>query len=118
VPIIGITGGIASGKSSFVSRLSRLLGEKGAGIEGEDSHIQFRKRREAAEAPALSAQIEDGTEAAQTGPKEQMDGMDRVRTAGGVEIFDADAAARALVEGDVEVRDAILREFGAEALTP
>lgn len=61
MPVIGITGGVASGKSSFTRQLSLCLSE----------HIS-----------------------------------------GAVTVFDADAAARQLLENDAEIRNRIAERFG------
>lgn len=105
MPIIGITGGIASGKSSFVSRLSRHLGEKIAGMregstlgsEQSPQQAEFSgKRRVAEQAPALPVRLEG-----------------EVPT---VRVFDADAVARELAAEDTGVREAVIREFGPQAM--
>lgn len=108
MPIIGITGGIASGKSSFTSRLSRWLSEKSTN----------NVRRVPFKGPALSflpeAELGIGGEAG-----EEVSGAGGVNTPPGssIQVFDADAVARELVAEDSQVQDAIVRQFGNAVLT-
>jgi len=109
VPIIGITGGIASGKSSFTSRLSRWLSEESTNSV----------RRVPPKGPALSflprAELGVGWEAG-----EEASGAGGVNTPAGrgpIQVFDADAVARELVAEDFQVQDAIVRQFGNAMLT-
>ncbi|MDD5350000.1 MAG: dephospho-CoA kinase [Chthoniobacteraceae bacterium] len=91
----------------------------------------YGKRRVAAKAPALPSRTGDGSRPVReedlTLPAREADGKG---TGGGaepaaemravlpVEVFDADAVARELVEADRGVREAIVGKFGQAVLTP